>query len=198
MARSVCYICKQPDNQHLVHHCDSRHTVQMAPWSTSTLEKFESRSTVRVQLLQVNGNFSPIDSPDRSEMKPKDGLVFEYEIKEGITKSSVFDDLTAAPEKNFFGLRIEPGSVVNQTIVLLRRFHSGKGRVSTDANHLSTMAKYLRTLNLEELRQIERSVLPQNSSLGDSQMKSLFYDLLSKCGSNPSALMIKQSVETIR
>ena len=196
MVASVCYICKLSDNQLLVRQCDGRQTIQMSSWSKSAPEKFESRATVRIQLLEVNRNFSPIGTPDRRDMTTKDGLVFEYELKNGAARSSVFDDLTAAPEKNFFGLRIDRSSVVNQTVALLRRFHSGKGRVTTDAHHLSTMAKYFRVLNLEDLQQIERSVLPQNSPLGDSPMKSLFYDLLSKCGSNPAALMVKQSVET--
>jgi hypothetical protein len=117
-------------------------------------------------------------------MKAKRDLVFQYETDDAddaALKPGTFltmPELTTAPAKNPFGLRISKPEVVDQVVDLFRVF---VGQNIRHPNALSTVSKYLRMLDLADLVQVAARVLPESMSLSgeeDAKMKSLLVSIL--------------------
>ena len=66
-------------------------------------------------------------------------------------------------------------------------------------NPIHPMERFLRVLSYDDLLKIETQLLPVTDSLSEESVlavKALFYNLLSTVGTNPSVMMIKQSIQS--
>ena len=65
------------------------------------------------------------------------------------------------------------------------------------AGHMAAMSKYLSALSFDELKAIKEEVMQSagNSEGSRKVLKSLFFDVLSVVGTNPSTMLIKKEIE---
>ena len=163
--------------------------------------QFITKSNVKVDLISAAESSTTFETPDKSGLKEKANLIFEYEgdgSQDFNVTSQWLADLTLSLDKNPFGVQISNADVVNQTVFLLKKFISGdQNFVEINPNYLSTISKYFRLHNLDDLEQVERKIFPQNISFaGNSKLESLFYDVLATSGSNPTVMLIKKNIQT--
>ena len=184
-------------------------------WNTE--ENLKTSATVTVELLKEESSFSPIQTP--SDLKEKKSLIFEFpESNQHVSQGQVNKntdqsgiqavlpqpDLLSSP-KLMFTVGVSKSEISRQVIDELRRiatevFESPESCSSTGdvAGHMAAISKYLLPLSFDELKAIKEEVMQStgNSEGSRKVLKSLFFDVLSVVGTNPSTMLIKQEIES--
>ena len=122
----------------------------------------------------------------------------EEEQRTGLRPQLPKPDLTSRPQM-LVPVRMDKDEITRQVTEELRKVAqeifespescSSKGDV---AGHLSVIAKALRPLSLNELKEVERSILNQQQP----KMKTMFYDVVSMIGTNPAVMFVKEKLSS--
>ena len=167
-----------------------------SPLPRNTEEKLDGTSLVNIELLEKNiKNTSSINLP--SNLKEKMSLIYEFEHNSSNKHFLRSPDLVSALVINPFALEFENDEIITQTVILLKKIV--KNQDTEQAKYLSYISKILRVLSYDDLLKIETQLLPVTDSLSEESVlavKALFYNLLSTVGTNPSVMMIKQSIQS--
>ena len=204
-------------NEFVIRKCLKKDVISQNPMGWNTEENVKSSATVSIELLKEETSFSPINAP--SEMNEKKSLIFEFPEsnqqvsigqvdkhtdQSGIRAVLPQPDLLSAP-KMLFTTGNSKEETRRQVVAELKRiasevFESPESCSSTGdvAGHLSAVSKYLLPLSFEELKAIKDEILQSTDNSEGSQkaLKSLFFDVLSTVGSNPSTMLIKKDIES--
>jgi hypothetical protein len=216
LVSTTCVVCGEP-NEFTIRKCLKKDIVSQNPMGWNTEENLESTAVVSIELLREESSFSPINTP--SDLKEKKSLIFEYpesnrpesqgrlnkQMDEfGIQAVLAQPDLHSAP-KMLFKTETSQNVISRQIVDELKRiatdvFESPEScsSVGDVAGHLTAITKNLLPLSLEELKAIKEEVLQasHNSEASRKVLISLFYDVLSSVGTNPSIMLIKKDIES--
>jgi hypothetical protein len=202
-------------NEFVIRKCLKKDVVSQNPMGWNTEENTKSSATVSIELLKEETSFSPINTP--SELNEKKSLIFEFPEsnqqvsvgqvdkhtdQSGIRAVLPQPDLLSAP-KMLFPTGNSKEETKRQVVSELKRiasevFESPESCSSTGdvAGYLSAVSKYLLPMSYEELKAIKDEILQSTDSEGSQKaLKSLFFDVLSTVGSNPSVMLIKKEIE---
>ena len=215
MVSTTCVVCGEI-NEFVIRKCLKKDIVSQNPMGWNTEENMKTSTTVSVELLKEESHFSPINTP--SDLKEKKSLIFEFpESNHHSTEQQVNNhadqsgikavlpqpDLLSSP-KMLFATGASKKDITRQVVADLKRiatevFESPESCSSTGdvAGHLVAISKNLLPLSFDELKDLKEEVLQagKHSEPSRKVLRSLFYDVLSAVGSNPSTMLIKKEIE---
>lgn len=220
MVSTSCIVCGDLD-KFVIRKCLKKDALMTNPLAWNTDEKVRSAATVLIELLKEESRFSPIQTPDN--LKEKKSLVFEYPESNqrvsgkqanyhraeqaGIVAVLEQPDLKSAYKMPITNLAKSKSDISRQVIEELKRiavevFESPESCSSSGdvAGYLTAISKYLQSMSYDELKAIKNEIIESSAgrrSEGSNQaLKSLFFDVLSVVGTNPSTMLIKKEIES--
>ena len=217
MVSTTCVVCGDL-NEFVIRKCLKKDMTTQNPLGWNTEENLKSSATVTIELLKEESSFSPIPTP--SELKEKKSLIFEFpesnkqqqnqgQVDRHIDQSGIQavlpqPDLRSSPQQ-LFQTGLSKSEISRQVVEELKRianevFESPESCSSTGdvAGHLSAISKYLLPLSFDELKAVKEEVMQAGANSEGSRkvLRSLFYDVLSVVGTNPSTMLIKKDIES--
>ena len=197
LVSGTCIVCGNLD-QFVIRKCLKKDITIKNPLGWKTDEKLKSSAIISTVLMREETTFKPVEIP--LQLKEKKSLIFELVE----TQDQQYGDLMPQPDllssprlpfqaDIFFGNRTE--QIVDElTRIASEVFQSPEScSCSRDVTgHLSSISKQLSLMSFHELNDVKKQV---NSS-SNPTMTSLFYDVLSVVGTNPSIMLIKQNIES--
>ena len=209
---STCIVCGEI-NKFVIRECLKKDVTITNPMTWNTKEKFQSSATVFIQLIKEELNFRPIDI--LPELKEKKSLIFEFPESNndddnpghlsGHTDSSGIRPVLSMPDllmspQMLFSAEIPTEHVSQMIVQKLEKiseiiFQSPEScSCSGDvAGSLSALSNYFLPLSFDQLKDVKREM--KNSNGTKEIVESLFYDVLSTVGTNPSTMLIKEDIE---
>ena len=181
----------------------------------------QNEAKVTMELLEAKQSFTPFTPAVAKEIKT---LIFEIpEVKQetrlsveekqqieretGIKPQLKKPDLRSAPER-FTRVDLSAHEIKQQVVEELQKvarevFDNDSCTSKLDvAGRLSYVAKYLRALSLQQLKEIESEIQSRIQSRPSEEerkvLKTVFYDVVAMIGTNPAVMLIKESIVNSR
>lgn len=187
-------------------------------WKTE--ETMRNTAKVTMELLEAKQSFTPFrPATAAKELK---SLIFEIpearqerhlsveekqqiELETGIKPQLKKPDLRSAPNR-FTKVDLSAHEIKQQVVEELTKiaqevFDNDSCTSKLDvAGRLSYVAKYLRALSFQQLKEIESEIQSRIESRPSEEqkkvLKSLFYDVVAMIGTNPAVMLVKESLRT--
>lgn len=214
-------VCGHEINDFVIRKTVTENTIMATPLAWTTEERMRNKATVTLELLKEESSFTPFQIP--SNKKTKQTLIFEYPEKSQWDSRSQIESqrpqqshedrdmsiqpvlpkpsLTDAP-KMLIPVNLPKEDIARQVSQEMKKiaeqvFESPESCSSAGdvAGYLAIISKALRPLSLQDLKYVEQQVFNQNSR-HQNALRSLFNDLLSMVGTNPSFMLIKSKIES--
>lgn len=216
-------VCGSSINDFVIRKSVTLNTISsQIGWKTE--ERFQNTAQVVLELLKEETFTTPFNVQNTKEIK---SLIFEYpersmtsskslnsklsesvkdqlEQESGIRPILPKPDLRSAPQM-LVAVKLEKDEIYRQVMEQLQRvaqeiFESPESCTSKGdvAGHLSIVAKALRPLSLDELKQMEVKLEAQISSKTQEHkrlIRNLFYDVVSMIGTNPAVMLVRERVK---
>jgi len=200
------FICGSPEDHHIVKSMTVNKILYGAAGRFETNEKIDVASVSVLELESIEQPQREISGPSSPRQVPS--LVYEYPIGSSSKRISLkknqhapLPDLTSAP--HVFATEKLPQRELKQKVVELfkvmietaEKFGESTVTEKDAAGMTVSITKVLSMLSLEELKEVEQTVIAEfERSREESHIKKVFFDLVSMAGTNPCIMLVKEKI----
>jgi hypothetical protein len=214
-------VCGNEVRDFIIRKSETFNDVALSGSLWKTDEQFLHQGKLTIELVKVENTVTPI--VPGSNLKKLTSLIFQYpktfessephivpeqakiQQETGIKPIMPMPELKAAP-KMMLDITISKPEIIKKVLLQIETISTmmfmspescpEQGDV---AGQLNVIAKVLRTLSYDDLKEVESKIMSKLNAYPDVNMKKtlkhLFYDGISMVGTNPAVMLVKERVK---